>query len=155
MRVACCCDGEGSAELVQRALARVGPLQSLLLVHCVDLGPDRDVRLIQGRLLGRRHIPEHHRRDMTAAEEARATDILAEAAAGAIAAGFTGEVSSTVLHGRPEREIVRWLETSAADAVALFPRPPARWAPPGPHSVGHVARYIVDHAPCDVLLLRG
>ena len=25
----------------------------------------------------------------------------------------------------------------------------------GPASVGHTARFVIDHAPCDVLLLRG
>jgi nucleotide-binding universal stress UspA family protein len=24
----------------------------------------------------------------------------------------------------------------------------------GPESVGHIARFVLDHAPCDVLLLR-
>jgi nucleotide-binding universal stress UspA family protein len=26
--------------------------------------------------------------------------------------------------------------------------------PRGPASIGHVARFIIDHAPCDVLVLR-
>ncbi len=155
MRVACCCDGDGSVELVERVLGRVGPIRALLLVHCIDLGPDRDVHLIQERLLGRQHIAERHQQAMTASEEARAAEILGDAAAEAVQTGFGGTIESQVLHGRPEREIVHWLETTAADAVALYPRPPARQSPAGPRSIGHVARYIVDHAPCDVLLLRG
>ena len=99
MRVVCCCDGDGSVELVGRALGRVGPIRALVLVHCIDLGPDRDVRLIQERLLGRQHSAEHHQRDMTATEEARATEILSAAAAEAVRTGFGGTVESQVLQG--------------------------------------------------------
>jgi nucleotide-binding universal stress UspA family protein len=42
-----------------------------------------------------------------------------------------------------------------ADLIGLRAR--AQWdrhPPAGPGSVGHTARFVLDHAPCDVLLLR-
>ncbi len=57
--------------------------------------------------------------------------------------------------GRPELEIVNFAAEWHADLVVVSSR--AAWREKreiGPKSVGHVARYVVDHAPCPVLLLR-
>jgi arsenical pump membrane protein len=57
--------------------------------------------------------------------------------------------------GRPEREIVNSATEWAADLVVICPRSPQSAGPPlGPKSVGHVARFVLDHAPCPVLLVR-
>ena len=154
MRTVCCCDGEGAGALVERLLARLPGVTMLVLLHCIDSGPEQDVHMIQERLL-HHHPPERHTAEMTATQEARAVAILEEAARAALASGYRGELQTRTLHGRPEHELVRALEELGADMVGLFPRPPSRQQHPGPHSLGHVARYIVDHAPCDVLLLRG
>lgn len=154
MRVVCCCDGEGSAELVRAALGRLAPIDRLVLLHCIDSGPEHDVHLLQEGRWGR-HQPDRDRdAAMARAEEERAVEVLREAAAAARGAGYTGEAEARVRRGRPEREIVRALTELAADVVVLAPRPSARQGPPGPHSLGHVARFVVDHAPCAVLLLR-
>ncbi|MFG2819979.1 universal stress protein [Kitasatospora sp. NPDC048365] len=54
-----------------------------------------------------------------------------------------------VAHGRPEREVV-----AAADGADLLvlARDGSR-THRGPHSLGPATRYVVDHAPCPVLLL--
>jgi nucleotide-binding universal stress UspA family protein len=58
--------------------------------------------------------------------------------------------------GRPEREIVQCALEWNADLVVICPRSPGLGGPPlGPRSVGHVARFVLDHAPCPVLLVRG
>jgi nucleotide-binding universal stress UspA family protein len=139
--------------MVRQALQRLPETRILDLLHCVDVGPRHEVQLIQEQLFGRHHGPEEHLRAMTVAEEEHAGAVLEEAATAATRAGFQGECRSHVLHGRPEREIVQALSILGADVVALYPRPLERRQPPGPHSIGHVARFIVDHAPCDVLLL--
>src|SRR5712675_257317 len=57
--------------------------------------------------------------------------------------------------GRPEREIVNTAAEWQADLVIVCPR--AEYGGKhaiGPKSVGHVARFVVDHAPCPVLLVR-
>jgi nucleotide-binding universal stress UspA family protein len=57
--------------------------------------------------------------------------------------------------GRPEREIVNTAAEWHADLVIICPR--AEYGGRhviGPKSVGHVARFVLDHAPCPVLLVR-
>ena len=51
--------------------------------------------------------------------------------------------------GRPEREVV----DAARDADALVLARDGDPAHAGPHSLGHAARFVVDHAPCAVLLV--
>lgn len=157
MLLVCCCDGEGSDALIHRALARCGDVATVVLVHCIDSGPELDVHFIQERVFHHHHhhLHEQHTAAMAESLQVHAAAVLEAAVAAARAAGFAGDLQTRALHGRPEREIVRLLAEENADAVALFPRPPSRQQESGPHSVGHVARYIVDHAPCDVLLLRG
>jgi len=55
--------------------------------------------------------------------------------------------------GEPGREICSVALAVEASAIVLFAIRRAR-AGTGPHSVGHTARFDVDHAPCPVLLLR-
>ena len=72
---------------------------------------------------------------------------------------FAGRPGATVdtrlARGRPEQEIIHAAAQIACDLLVVGaryqggPRPAS-----GPPSVGHVARFVLDHAPCDVLLLR-
>lgn len=66
-----------------------------------------------------------------------------------------GDVRLSVGEGRPERIIVTYLSESHAGLCVVGRRPGwKRSRDEGPRSVGHVARFIIDHAPCPVLLLR-
>lgn len=66
-----------------------------------------------------------------------------------------GEIKLNVGSGRPERVIASYLAEAKADLCVLARRPDWKQnRESGPHSVGHVARFVVDHAPCPVLLLR-
>jgi nucleotide-binding universal stress UspA family protein len=57
--------------------------------------------------------------------------------------------------GRPEREIVNVAAEWQADLVIICPRGEYGGKPSiRPKSVGHVARFVLDHAPCPVLLVR-
>lgn len=57
--------------------------------------------------------------------------------------------------GRPEREIVQTSLEWRADVVIICSRTDYEGVPHmGPKSVGHVARFVLDHAPCPVLLVR-
>jgi nucleotide-binding universal stress UspA family protein len=57
--------------------------------------------------------------------------------------------------GRPEREIIQCAAEWHADVIVICSRSPAFGGPSlGPKSVGHVARFVLDHAPCPVLLVR-
>jgi nucleotide-binding universal stress UspA family protein len=66
-----------------------------------------------------------------------------------------GDVRLNVGSGRPERVIVSYLIDVNAGLCVLGRRPDwKRNREVGPRSVGKVARFVVDHAPCPVLLLR-
>jgi nucleotide-binding universal stress UspA family protein len=66
-----------------------------------------------------------------------------------------GEMKLDVGSGRPERVIVSYLSEKKAGLCVVARRPD--WNQnhdTGPKSIGHVARFVVDHAPCPVLVLR-
>jgi nucleotide-binding universal stress UspA family protein len=64
------------------------------------------------------------------------------------------KITHLVAQGRPEQEIIAAAERLNADAVILCARPHTGPTEPGPRSVGHVARFVVDHSPVPVLLIR-
>jgi nucleotide-binding universal stress UspA family protein len=66
----------------------------------------------------------------------------------------TTKITQLVGQGRPEQEIVAAAKRLNSDAVVLCARPQSGPTEPGPRSVGHVARFVVDHSPVAVLLMR-
>ncbi len=155
MRVLCCCDGEDTAALIQQVLVLLPTVDELVFAYCVDLGHHDDMHLAQSGILGHLHLGESHSQALTAAEEQHAHTVLADAGQAATTAGYRGKQQTVLLHGRPGHELCRAMADTHAEVATLFPRPPSRQAPAGPHSLGHTARFVVDHAPCAVLLLRG
>ena len=86
---------------------------------------------------------------MQQAEHAAAEDILNEALR------YLPNAETFQRQGRPEREIVNIAAEWQADLVIICPRAEYGGKPAiGPRSVGHVARFVLDHAPCPVLLVR-
>jgi len=60
-----------------------------------------------------------------------------------------------VRRGRPEQEIATAATAATGTAaLVLCPRPRPGATEPGPRSPGPVARFVVDHAPIPVLLVR-
>jgi len=105
---------------------------------------------------GRRHQQVLQRMDALAAEAARALLIDAEerltgaTAADRVAAASRGEpytrVRKVAAKGHPETVVM----DAIADAdVLVLTRDNLE---PGPHSIGHATRYVLDHAPCTVVL---
>jgi nucleotide-binding universal stress UspA family protein len=86
---------------------------------------------------------------MQDAERAVSEDILKTAV------GDLPQAETLLRQGLPELEIVNAAAEWRADVILICPR--AEYGEPphiGPRSVGHVARFVLDHAPCPVLLLR-
>lgn len=54
------------------------------------------------------------------------------------------------LHGKPERMLVRLCLELDADLIALA----QHRIEVGPHALGRCARFVTDHAPCPVLIVR-
>ena len=143
---------------VARVAAAGGSAVDLTLLHVVDA----EARMLAGEGLAMRHAPWPARsqgatdRRLDEADEAGAAALLA-----VWKERFEAEfptavaVASVVRRGRPEQCIVRAAEDLGADAIVLSARPGPQASEPGPRSVGHVARFVLDHSPVPVLLVRG
>jgi nucleotide-binding universal stress UspA family protein len=150
MRILGCLDGTNAepigyaAQMFTSAEPRV-----IGLLAVIDSGPRHDIERTRVRFW---RPPLHHEPltdEMLKAEQEAAQQTLSEALRYAPGA-------ETLLHqGRPELEIVNAAASWKADVILVCARAEYGEPPPvGPHSVGHVARFVLDHAPCPVLLLR-
>jgi nucleotide-binding universal stress UspA family protein len=91
---------------------------------------------------------------LTEADDLRAAALL-EAWQGRFAEALpNAEITHLVARGRPEQEIVAAAERLEADLLVLCPRPRVGPTEAGPRSLGHVARFVVDHSGVPVLLVR-
>jgi nucleotide-binding universal stress UspA family protein len=149
MRILCCLDGS-NIERISHAVTSFLPAERLTvgLLYVIDTGP-QDIGLQRERFL-RPHKPGPARHEkMREADENSAQEILEEGQR-----YFPG-AASIRREGRPEREIVNFAAEWNADLIVICPRSPHSGGPAlGPRSVGHVARFVLDHAPCAVLLVR-
>jgi nucleotide-binding universal stress UspA family protein len=150
MRVLCCLDGT-NVDQVSKATENLSTSQPLAvgLIYVTDTGPRHDIKHLRERFLRPPGPPPPREEEMQQAEKASAQDILNE--------GLRRFPSAEAIQrqGRPEREIVNAAAEWQADLVIICPR--AEYGGRhiiGPKSVGHVARFVVDHAPCPVLLVR-
>lgn len=150
MRILCCLDGT-NIEQINQAMASLIKTDALTvgLLYVIDQGPHAELERTRERFM-RPSGPLSLRRDqMKQADEASAQDILNE--------GLRYLPNAELLRheGRPEREIVNYAAEWNADLIVICPRGQYGGKPEvGPKSVGHVARFVLDHAPCPVLLVR-
>jgi nucleotide-binding universal stress UspA family protein len=150
MRVLCCLDGTnvGRVSKATELLSANQPL-TLGILYVTDTGPRRDLEDTRERFLRRSGPPAPREHEMQQAEHSAAEDILNEGLR------YLPNAETLQRRGRPEREIVNVAAEWQADLVILCPRAEYGGKPTiGPKSVGHVARFVVDHAPCPVLLVR-
>ena len=150
MRVLCCLDGT-NIEQVHKAVSTMLRADALTIgiIYVIDSGPQGEIERQRERFLRRLELPSHRREQMQQAEITAAQDILEEGGRYFLGAELIRK------EGRPEREIVNTATEWAADLVVICPRSAQSAGPPlGPKSVGHVARFVLDHAPCPMLLVR-
>ncbi len=142
----------GAPELL-RQLDRVLALNGrhLLLAAIIGGHGRAEVELVRGALL-RRPLPGHRSDALQAADRAAVAAALEEAAATATALGVTAETA--VAEGDPGPELVRLARQHSCEAVVVGARPGPGAVAAGPHSLGRTARFVLDHAPCPVVLLR-
>ena len=150
MRVLCCLDGT-NVEQVRKATAMLSTSEPLTLglLYVIDTGPREDMGRTRERFLRRPGPPASREQEMRQTEAEAAQEILAE--------GLRWLPGAQTLErqGRPEREIVNAAAEWKADLVLIDARAEYGATPTiGPKSVGHVARFVLDHAPCPVLLVR-
>lgn len=124
------------------------------LAHVVDVEARQDWERARQRFIGRPPLPPHRREEVETVERERGRAVLAGAEAVLRRAGYGGAVTRELLANRPEHALVALAAHWSADLMALQARDAPSHPPTGPGSVGHVARFVVDHAPCPVLLVR-
>ena len=164
MRVLCCLDGT-NVERIGKALEMFAAVEPLTvgMLHVTDTRPKEDMDLIRERFW-RHPLHPHHppapppeqpprpsprEEEISQAEKVSAAEILKEGV------GYCAGAETIEREGRPEREIVNVAAEWRADLVIVCSRAAYRMNEEiGPKSVGHVARFVLDHAPCPVLLLR-
>ena len=116
------------------------------LLHVTPSDVVAAAEIASAGLLGRaRDVREPTRRMEDVADEA-ASELLAAAAS------RLGREDAERIHrtGRVEQEVVRALAENVDLLVAARDGDRSRL---GPHSLGHATRFVVDHAPCAVLLV--
>ena len=150
MRILCCLDGT-NGEKVSRATEMLSATQPLTLgiLYVIDTGPRKDIEHTRERFLRPPGAPRSREDEMEQAELAAAQDVLSEGLR------YLPNAETFRRQGRPEREVVNAAAEWQADLVIICPRGEyGGKATIGPKSVGHVARFVLDHAPCPVLLVR-
>jgi nucleotide-binding universal stress UspA family protein len=151
--------GAEDPALVAELAGLVGPAGfplEIRLLHVVDSGPRGLLPIGPGPRRGPWPKPPEASTQtrMTAAEDEAATALLATWHE-RFAAGLPGAtISMEIRRGQPEHEIITASVAFRAAAAVLCARPRSGPTEPGPRSIGHVARFVVDHAPVPVMLVR-
>ena len=127
------------------ATAALPPECRLSLLHVTPSDVDELPGAAAGGLLGRARHGGRHPYELAA-------DLAASEILGA-AANRLGRPDIELLnrHGRAEREVIATAAEVGADLLVVA-RDGDR-SHLGPHSLGNATRYVVDHAPCSVLLV--
>jgi nucleotide-binding universal stress UspA family protein len=149
-----CLDGYRVAEVLDAAYSTLDPSLVWLLVFVSDTRPEAELTRALSRLPGRGPGRQRAEARMHETDQWSEASVREEARAWLTGAGREAEM--IVTNGRPEREILRVAEERGVEVVALGGGRglPGRYPGPGPFPLSPVARYVVDHARCDVLLLR-
>lgn len=151
MKLIAACDEHDLAAFLDN-LARVAPVAGaeILFAHVIDTANEQDWRRMAGHhWLGRHTVPPQHR-GVREAETQAANEILEEALA--LSRDWPVASRRTMSpHGNPERELVRLALAEQADLLAVG----QHRVELGPHALGRCARFVIDHAPCSVVLVRG
>jgi nucleotide-binding universal stress UspA family protein len=147
-------DGSRVADVHDAAAAALSPTLPGLLLFVADTRPEEELAHAMARLPGRGPGRHHAEERMRHAVEWGETDVRAAVSAWTARTGR--DAALLVVAGRPEQEIVRVATAQHARVIVLGGGRglPGRYPGPGPYPLSPVARFVIDHAQCDVLLLR-
>ncbi len=153
-----CLSGLDSADFIERATPHVPLDRPIVLLYVVDTRPAQDIGYIARRMHGGMQGQAGREALMEAADDDVGNAILQEATALCTRIGYSSQtITRQIRRGRPEQEIIATASQSDLGiGLVVIGSSYKRGPHPliGPASVGHVARFVVDHSPCDVLLLR-
>jgi hypothetical protein len=136
---------EDSWEATIAAAAELVPDDvEVTLIHVIGGEAEALARGARSGLLGRGRGPENPPEHLRAISESAARALLADAAA-----LFGRSAEQISLRGRVEHEVV----AAAARVDLLVLARDGDRTRPGPKSIGHAARFVLDHVTCRVLLV--
>lgn len=152
MRALLCLSGLEGGRFVRRSLSLLprGDIEVVLL-YVADTRPAEELGYARRSWL--RAGPARGS-SIDRAEDEAATEVLDEARGTCLEMGVPASSARAIARrGHPQHEIVEVARAESADVIVVGARHHGA-ALTGPKSVGPVARFVLDHAPCDVLLLR-
>lgn len=146
-RVLICVRGFGLERLLDRATQLLPDGMDWTIVHVVDRQPEAEFDRALAGLPGRRTLHGHAGDDRVH----RSVDQLQRDVRADLEAWLTTrnrDAELAFLYGVPEQEIVDLAAELDVDIVVVGAR-----AEIGPHRFSRVSRFVVDHAPCSVLVI--
>jgi nucleotide-binding universal stress UspA family protein len=153
MMIVCAIGLRRGPQLLQRLTPLLKNGEDLLLVHAIDTTPRQRWEQMPSPLRPGPHSRPERDQQMNEAEKRLGESILAEARTEAQRLGWTAVVR--LERGNPEQLLLQIAQEIEATLLVAFARELAEGHPIiGPRSVGHTARFVLDHSPCPVLLLR-
>jgi nucleotide-binding universal stress UspA family protein len=154
MRLLLCIDSGRANRLVSQVAALVTQSASWIPLHVIDSRPRVDLGILRAGVPGGGALPESQRSAIEAAGRERALLVLDAAVAALNAPGAVVD-APLVRVGEPGHTICAAASEVSADLIALFASRHIDKPQRGPGSIGHTARFVIDHAPCPVLVIRG
>lgn len=151
-----CLSGYRLTAILDGAARLIRPDLDWLILHVTDATPIAEAQSAAIGLLGRSAWRERVAERMEDAVADLAADVAREAAAW-LAAYRPGRADRIVRAvGHLEHEITRIAEEEQVDLLVIGAGliQPGQHRGPGPVPLSPVARFVTDHARCDVLLLR-
>jgi len=143
------------AACVDAAANRLGGLAGaqVTLLYVTPSEVEEAAEAAAAGLLGRAWHGHHHRGSAAERAVQQAEEAMEQEASGILgaAASRLAGCRPELVHrrGRPEREVV----DACTGADLLVVARDGDRSRLGPHSFGHATRFVVDHAPCDVLVV--
>ena len=153
LRVLLCVDGAPPDALLDAVVPLLAQSAVWVPMHVVDARGRRDLSLLRGSIPGAGPLSRAQQQTIDAATAEHTRAILDATDASLRRRGLQQEPPQ-IRAGEPGREICAAAAAVAATLVVLFASRRVR-AASGPGSVGHTARFVLDHATCPVLLVRG
>ncbi len=154
MRILCAIGLRGGPGMIER-IAKFNQGQSeFFLLHVIDAGPHHELNEIMRSAAWGRSRTSSGEDELLSAEQAAGQAVIDEAIGIAKKLGIQVK-NTSIARGKPEQVIIDSIREHKVDLVVIWSREGSVGHPRfGPASIGHTTRFVLDHAPCDVLLLR-
>jgi nucleotide-binding universal stress UspA family protein len=153
MKVLIAVKGTEAETFYQRivALGVLAKAEEILLAHVIDVAPRAGLELGRERYLARRPLGEQRSTDLALAEEEASRAALQFGRQTLLEADVPeAGVREVTLRGKPNEELRELAEREHVGLIVVG----GRASRPGLHSIGKTARFLIDHGPHAVLLVR-